>query len=103
MSFLEARNRAITDAMSADPSTIIVGGFSGPGAPDGGYAKAFGESRVRPVPISEEGLGSAAVGAAVYGLRPIVGFSNASFMFDAWEPVLNEAALLRYMSGGQFE
>jgi pyruvate dehydrogenase E1 component beta subunit len=36
------------------------------------------------------------------GLRPIVSFSNLSFMYDAWEPLLNEAALLRYMSAGQF-
>ncbi|HZT06353.1 MAG TPA: transketolase C-terminal domain-containing protein [Chloroflexota bacterium] len=102
MSFLEARNRAIADAMSADPTTILIGGFGGPGAPEGGFGKAFGEARVRSVPISEEGFAGAAVGAALFGLRPIVTFSNASFMFDAWEPVLNEAALLRYMSGGQF-
>lgn len=103
MSFLEARNRAITEAMMSNENTILIGGFGGPGAPEGGYARAFGEARVRSVPISEEGFAGAAVGAALYGLRPIVTFSNASFMFDAWEPVLNEAALLRYMSGGQFE
>ena len=103
MTFLEARNRAITEAMASDPNTIIIGGFSGPGAPEGGYGKAFGNKRVRAAPISEEGFAGVAVGAALYGLRPVVGFGNASFMFDAWEPVLNEASLLRYMSGGQFE
>ncbi len=102
MTFVEARNRAITEAMEASDRAILLGGFSGPGAPEGGYARAFGERRVRNVPISEEGFGGAAVGAALLGLRPIVTFSNASFMFDAWEPVLNEAALIRYMSGGQF-
>src|SRR5439155_8615417 len=102
MTFLEARNRAITEVMASDDHAIIIGGFSGPGAPEGGYAKAFGQARVRPTPISEEGFAGIAVGASLYGLRPIVGFGNASFMFDAWEPVLNEAALLRYMSGGQF-
>ena len=102
MTFLEARNRAITEAMAANERVIIIGGFSGPGAPEGGYARAFGAQRVRSTPISEEGFGGIAVGASLYGLRPIVTFSNASFMFDAWEPVLNEAALLRYMSGGQF-
>jgi pyruvate dehydrogenase E1 component beta subunit len=102
MTFVEARNRAITEAMEASDRAIILGGFSGPGAPDGGYARAFGEKRVRPVPISEEGFGGAAVGAALMGLRPIVAFGNASFMFDAWEPILNEASLIRYMSGGQF-
>jgi pyruvate dehydrogenase E1 component beta subunit len=102
MSFVEARNRAITEAMEADDRVIMIGGFGGPGAPEGGYAKAFGGRRVRPTPISEEGFAGVGVGASLFGLRPIVDFSNASFMFDAWEPVLNEAALLRYMSGGQF-
>lgn len=102
MTFIEARNRAITEAMTANDRAIIIGGFSGPGAPEGGYARTFGAQRVRSVPISEEGFAGVAVGAALYGLRPIVAFGNASFMFDAWEPVLNEAALLRYMSGGQF-
>jgi pyruvate dehydrogenase E1 component beta subunit len=102
MTFVEARNRAITEAMEASDRAILIGGFSGPGGPEGGYAKAFGERRVRSTPISEEGFGGAAVGAALLGLRPIVAFGNASFMFDAWEPILNEAALLRYMSGGQF-
>src|SRR3954449_309992 len=103
MTFLEARNRAITEAMEADDRAIIIGGFGGPGAPEGGYAKAFGAQRVRSTPISEEGFAGVGVGASLFGLRPIVSFSNASFMFDAWEPVLNEAALLRYMSGGQFQ
>jgi pyruvate dehydrogenase E1 component beta subunit len=102
MTFLEARNRAITEAMESNKRAIIIGGFGGPGAPEGGYAQAFGAQRVRSTPISEEGFAGIAVGASLYGLRPIVSFSNASFMFDAWEPVLNEAALLRYMSGGQF-
>src|SRR5204863_4048171 len=57
--------------------------------------------RVRSTPISEEGYGGAAVGAAMAVLRPIVSFSTGSFMYNAWEPVVNEAALMRYMSGGQ--
>lgn len=103
MTFLEARNHAITEAMTADERVIMIGRLNGPGEPEGGYGKTFGARRVRgELPISEEGLGGAAVGAAVAGLRPIVTFSNISFMFDAWEPILNEAAFLRYMSGGQF-
>src|SRR4051794_5129144 len=46
MTFLEARNRAITEAMEANDRAIIIGGFGGPGAPEGGYAKAFGAQRV---------------------------------------------------------
>ena len=103
MSFVEARNRAIAEAMAANDRTVLIGGgFGGPGSPEGGFGKAYGSGRVRSTPISEEGFAGVAVGASLYGLRPLVGFSNASFMFDAWEPVLNEAALLRYMSAGQF-
>src|SRR5438093_1178010 len=101
MSFIEARNRAITEEMTEDRRTILFGGMSGPGSPEGGFAQAFGRDRVRSIPISEEGYGGAAVGAAMAGLRPIVSFSTGSFMYNAWEPVVNEAALMRYMSGGQ--
>ena len=101
MSFIEARNRAIAEAMQSDSRTILVGGMSGPGSPEGGFAQAFGRDRVRQPPVSEEGYAGAAVGAAMAGLRPIVGFSTGSFMYNAWEPVVNEAALMRYMSGGQ--
>ena len=102
MSFPEARNRAITDALASDSRTILIGDLGGPGEPEGGYAKAFGPKRAREGPVSEESLGGAAVGAALMGLRPIVTFANAGFMFDAWEPVMDEAAFMRYMSGGQF-
>lgn len=102
MTFVEARNHAITEAMEADGRVVIIGELGGAGAPEGGFARTFGAKRVRRTPISEEGFGGIAVGASLYGLRPIVSFGNASFMFDAWEPVLNEAALLRFMSGGQF-
>src|SRR4051812_2987232 len=101
MSFVEARNRAVAEAMHADARTILVGSMSGPGSPEGGFAGAFGKDRVRQPPVSEEGYAGAAVGAAMSGLRPLVGFSTGSFMYNAWEPVVNEAALMRYMSGGQ--
>ena len=66
-----------------------------------GSPSAFGRERVRSTPVSEEGYAGAAVGAAMAGLRPIVSFSTGSFTYNAWEPVVNEAALMRYMSGGQ--
>ncbi len=101
MSFIEARNRAITEEMTEDSRTMLIGGLSGPGSPEGGFAQAFGRERVRSIPISEEGYAGAAVGAAMAGLRPIVSFSTGSFMYNAWAPVVTEAALMRYMSGGQ--
>lgn len=101
MTFIEARNRAVTWALSKHPETMLIGNFSGPGTPEGGYAQAFGRGRVRQPPVSEEGYAGAAVGAALAGVRPIVAFGTGSFMYNAWEPVVNEAALMRYMSGGQ--
>ncbi len=101
MSFIEARNRAVAEVLATDERAVLIGDLGGPGQPEGGFARAFGPKRVRGTPISEESFGGAAVGAALMGLRPIVSFSNLSFMYDAWEPVLNEAALIRYMSGGQ--
>lgn len=101
MSFLEARNRAIARAMSEDGRTVLFGRLAGPGEPEGGFSRAFGGDRVRQPPVSEEAYAGAAVGAAMSGLRPIVSFSTGSFMYNAWEPVVNEAALMRYMSGGQ--
>lgn len=101
MSFVEARNRAVTEAMTADERVVMIGRLGGPGEPEGGYGETFGKRVRGELPISEEGFGGAAVGAAIAGLRPIVAFSNVSFMYDAWEPILNEAAFMRYMSGGQ--
>ncbi len=100
MTFIEARNRAVTETLSEDARSMLIGGMAGPGMPEGGYAQVFGKDRVRNPPVSEEAYAAAAVGAALSGLRPIVSFSTGSFMFNAWEPVVNEAALMRYMSGG---
>ena len=101
MTFVEARNRAVARTLGDQPGSILIGNFSGPGSPEGGFGQAFGRNRVRQPPVSEEGYAGAAVGAALAGLRPIVAFGMGSFMYNAWEPVVNEAALMRYMSGGQ--
>src|SRR2546423_8070416 len=100
MSFIEARNAAVTEAMSEDGRAILIGGLGGAGSPEGGFVGAFGRERVRSIPISEEGYAGAAVGAALCGFRPIVSFLTGSFMFNAWEPVVQQAAVMRYMSGG---
>src|SRR5437868_6164875 len=92
MSYLEARNRAITEAMTSDPRTIMVGDFGGPGTPEGGYAKAFGAQRVRQVPISEEGFGGIAVGAyelmraAIASDDPVV-YIDSGAVYDEVEDV----------------
>jgi acetoin:2,6-dichlorophenolindophenol oxidoreductase subunit beta len=61
----------------------------------------FGETRVRRTPISEAAITGMAIGAAGSGLRPIVGWGSVSFSFVAFDQVINQAARIRYMFGGQ--
>ncbi len=66
-------------------------------------ADSFGTRRVRDTPISEEAIVSAAVGAAVQGARPVVEIMYSDFSLLAMDPLVNQAAKIRYMFGGQFE
>jgi pyruvate/2-oxoglutarate/acetoin dehydrogenase E1 component len=61
----------------------------------------FGSDRVRPTPISENAMVGCAVGAAMTGLRPIVEIMFADFLMECMDPIVNQAAKLRYMTGGQ--
>jgi 2-oxoisovalerate dehydrogenase E1 component len=61
----------------------------------------FPEDRVRSLPISENGFVGAGVGAAMTGLRPVINMTFATFLYSAMDQVVNQAAKLRYMSGGQ--
>lgn len=116
MTFLEAVRGALTHALRHDPRVVIVGediaGGAGQGAPQEGsmggtfgatkgLLEEFGPLRVRDTPISEAGVVGAAVGAAMAGLRPIVDLMWASFAPYCFDQILNQAAKLRYMSGGQ--
>jgi pyruvate dehydrogenase E1 component beta subunit len=61
----------------------------------------FGPERVRPTPISENAMVGCAVGAAMTGLRPVVEIMFADFLMECMDPLINQAAKLRYMTGGQ--
>jgi pyruvate/2-oxoglutarate/acetoin dehydrogenase E1 component len=113
--FIQAVNEALRIAMEADPRVILLGeDVAGGGArtEDGveemggvfgttrGLAKAFPE-RVIDTPISEMGLVGAAVGAAATGLRPVVELMFIDFLGMCLDPLLNQAAKMRYMSGGK--
>ena len=74
---------------------------SWPRIPRPGLARAFDGRRVRRTPISEAAFTGMAVGAAVVGMRPVVWWRNATFGFVAFDQVMNQAAKLRYMFGGQ--
>jgi len=112
-----AINEALHVAMAADPDVIVLGEdvAGGGGRADQGIEEAwggimgatrgllkrFGPSRVRDTPISEMGFLGAAVGAAATGLRPVAELMFIDFLGVALDPLLNQAAKLRYMFGGK--
>ena len=116
ISFLQAVNEALSQAMAADESVIVLGediaggaGLGGQheGAMGGtfgatrGLLETFGPERVRDTPISEAGFVGAATGAALAGLRPVADVMWASFVPLCFDQVFNQAAKMRYMFGGQ--
>ena len=66
-----------------------------------GFLDEFGPTRIRDTPISEAGFAGAAIGAAMTGLRPIVDFAVATFLYSAMDQIVSQAAKTRYMFGGQ--
>src|ERR1700732_1173594 len=101
--YIQAINQALTEEMERDPLTFVMGEdvvLSAFGATKGLIDK-FGPKRVRNTPIAEAGFVGAAVGAAMAGTRPICEVEFASFFYCAFDQVCNQAAKLRYMSGGQ--
>ena len=103
--------QAITDAlreeMHRDEDVFImgeeVGVWGGTYAVTRGFYDEFGPRRVRDTPISEMVIGGAAVGAAMNGLRPVAEFMTINFAFVAFDAIVNHAAKLRYMFGGQMK
>src|SRR6187397_2066775 len=68
-----------------------------------GLLQRFGSGRIIDTPISEEGFAGIGIGAAMVGLRPIIEFMTFSFSYVAFDQLVNNAANMRYMSGGQFK
>jgi pyruvate/2-oxoglutarate/acetoin dehydrogenase E1 component len=104
-SMMEAIHEAIQQEMSRDPAVIVmgedVGKFGGAFHVTHGLLEEFGPHRVWDTPISEAGFTGMGIGAALTGLRPIVELQYADFIFCAMDQIVNEAAKLRLMSGGQ--
>ncbi|MGH7864159.1 MAG: alpha-ketoacid dehydrogenase subunit beta [Candidatus Binataceae bacterium] len=103
LNFIQAINQALLEEMERDPMTFVMGEDVVLGAfgATRGLINKFGAARVRNTPISEAGFVGAAVGAAMAGTRPICEVEFASFFYCAMDQVCNQAAKLRYMSGGQ--
>jgi pyruvate/2-oxoglutarate/acetoin dehydrogenase E1 component len=102
--YAEAINAAIADAMAADPDVLLLGVDIGRGGGVYGVTKGlydrFGGERVRDTPIAEAGVLGLAVGAAMSGLRPVVEIMYMDFLSVCLDPIVNQAAKLRYMTGG---
>jgi pyruvate dehydrogenase E1 component beta subunit len=103
ITYLEAIGEAQREEMRRDPRVFIMGedveaGVFGTTA---GFREEFGPERVRNTPLSEAGFVGAAVGAAMVGMRPIVDFTIASFIYVAMDQIISMAAKATYMYGGQ--
>src|SRR5512141_1436282 len=102
----EAISQALWEEMERDPSVFIlgeeVGVWGGSYAVTRGFFDHFGGERVRDTPIAEAVIIGAAIGAAMVGQRPVAELMTINFAFSAMDYVVNEAAKLHYMFGGQF-
>ncbi|MDG3004138.1 pyruvate dehydrogenase complex E1 component subunit beta [Paludisphaera mucosa] len=105
-SYREALNQAMTEEMDRDDRVFLMGEevaeYDGAYKVSQGMLKRFGPRRVIDTPISEEGFAGIGIGAAMVGLRPIIEFMTFSFSLVAIDQIVNNAANVRYMSGGQF-
>jgi pyruvate dehydrogenase E1 component beta subunit len=97
---------AMADALRADERVVLlgedVGRYGGTYAASKGLLEEFGPERVRDTPLSELGFVGIGIGAALGGLRPIVEVMTVNFSLLALDQIVNTAAALRHMSGGQF-
>jgi len=104
LTYREALNRAMDEEMRANESFLIgeeVGEYDGAYKVSRGLLAKYGPKRVRDTPISELGFTGLGVGAAIAGLRPVVEWMTHNFALLAIDQVVNNAAKLRQMSGGQ--
>src|SRR5436189_4954932 len=103
--YREALNQALREEMQSDEKVFLmgedVGVFEGAFKVTAGLLEEFGEKRVRDTPISENTIVGAGVGAAMAGLRPVVELMTINFSLLALDQIINCAAAIRYMFGGQ--
>jgi len=106
LSIREALNEALEEELERDERVFLmgeeVGHYEGAYKVSRGLLEKFGEKRVIDTPIAENGFAGIGVGAAMAGLRPIIEFMTFNFSLIGIDQVINSAAKIRYMSGGQF-
>ncbi|MCY4444440.1 MAG: pyruvate dehydrogenase complex E1 component subunit beta [Proteobacteria bacterium] len=107
MTFREALLDAMHIEMQRDPHVFLMGEevaeYDGAYKVSKGLYKQFGSMRVVDTPISEAGFAGVGVGAAMAGLRPIIEMMTWNFGIQGFDQIINHAAKMRYMSGGQFD
>ncbi|MBL0926428.1 MAG: pyruvate dehydrogenase complex E1 component subunit beta [Phycisphaerales bacterium] len=104
--FREALREAMSEEMRRDPRIFLMGEevaqYNGAYKVSQGMLDEFGPQRIIDSPISENGFAGLGIGAAMYGLRPIIEFMSWSFSLVAADQILNNAPKMLYMSGGQW-
>ena len=105
ISYRDALNQALREEMRRDPNVFIVGEevgeYGGAYKVTQGLLEEFGAERVVDTPISEEAIAGTGIGSAMIGLRPVVEMMTINFALLAMDQIVNHAAKLHYMSGGQ--
>ncbi|HEX7111867.1 MAG TPA: alpha-ketoacid dehydrogenase subunit beta [Mizugakiibacter sp.] len=105
ITYREAVREALREALLRDPRVFLmgedVGRYGGSYACSSGLLAEFGEERIRDTPLSESGFVGAGIGAAIGGMRPIVEVMTVNFSLLALDQIVNNAATVRHMSGGQ--
>jgi pyruvate dehydrogenase E1 component beta subunit/2-oxoisovalerate dehydrogenase E1 component len=106
VTFRDAVKAAIREALQRDPRVFLMGEdvarYGGCYAVSKGLLDEFGPERIRDTPLSESGFVGAGIGAALGGMRPVVEVMTVNFSMLCLDQILNSAATIRHMSGGQF-
>lgn len=104
ITYREALNQALSEEIERDENVILMGEevaqFKGSYKVSEGMLERFGPNKIIDTPISEAAFSGLAVGAAMMGMRPVVEFMFWSFCYVAFDQIFNNAASIRYMSGG---
>lgn len=104
ISYRDALNQGIAEELERDSNVVLMGEevaqFKGSYKVSEGLLEKFGSSRIIDTPISEAAFSGLAVGASMMGMRPVVEFMFWSFCYVAFDQIFNNAANIRYMSGG---
>ncbi|MGP8159265.1 MAG: alpha-ketoacid dehydrogenase subunit beta [Thermoplasmata archaeon] len=106
LNLVQAINRTLRDAMRDDPNVLLLGEDIGVNGgvfrATEGLFKEFGADRVIDTPLSETGIIGAAIGMALYGLKPVAEIQFLDFIYPAFDQIVSELAKFRYRSGGQY-